>query len=132
MNIKAFLALLLVFCVLSPALAQNKPAAKNPTQSQTSDEKDDVVKINTNLVQVDAVVTKDGKPVTDLTAEDFEIFEDGKRQNITSFAYISNVPNSAPQPVAKDTNKAATAVPYGQVKPNETRRTVAFVVDDLG
>ena len=132
MNIKAFLALLLVFCILFPGLAQNKPAAQNPPQTQTSDDKDDVVKITTNLVQVDAVVTKDGKPVTNLTAEDFEIYEDGKRQNITSFAYISNVPDSAPQPVAEETKKPATVVPFGQVKPNETRRTVAFVVDDLG
>src|ERR1044072_8040390 len=100
MNIKVPLALLLVFCILLPALAQNKPAAQNPsqTQTQTSDDKDDVVKITTNLVQVDAVVTKDGKQVTDLTADDFEILQDGKRQTITSFAYISNVPNSTPQP----------------------------------
>jgi len=134
MNIKAFLALLLVFCILFPALAQNKPAAQNPsqTQTQTSDDKDDVVRISTNLVQVDAVVTKDGKPVTNLTAEDFEIYEDGKRQDITSFAYISNVPGAAAQPVAEGTKKAATIVPFGHVKPNETRRTMAIVVDDLG
>src|SRR6185369_8395471 len=93
MNIKAFFALLLVFCVLLPALAQNKPAAQNlpQTQNQTGDDKDDVVRITTNLVQVDAVVTKDGKPVTNLTADDFEIFEDGKRQTISSFAFVSNV-----------------------------------------
>src|SRR6476659_11083277 len=105
MNIKAFLALLLVFCVLLPALAQTKPTAQNPpqTQNQTGDDKDDVVRITTNLVQVDAVVLKDGKPVTNLTPEDFEIYEDGKRQTITSFAYISNGPNFEPQPVAKDT-----------------------------
>jgi len=49
-------------------------------------------------VQVDVMVTKDGRPVPNLTAEDFEIFEDGKKQTITSFAYISNVaqPSSAP------------------------------------
>jgi VWFA-related protein len=134
MNIKAFLALLLVFCILLPAFAQDKPAAPPPpqTQSQTGDNKDDVVKITTNLVQVDAVVTKDGKQVTNLTADDFEIFEDGKRQAITSFAFISNVPDAAPQPVAKDTKKPAAVVPFGPVKPNETRRTMAIVVDDLG
>src|SRR5262245_20785366 len=132
MNIKVPPALLLVFCVLLPALAQNKPTAQTPPQTQTSDDKDDVVKITTNLVQVDAVVTKDGKPVTDLTADDFEIFQDGKRQAITSFAYISNVSNSTPQPIAKDTKKPATVVPFGPVKPNETRRTMAIVVDDFG
>src|SRR5882672_1139411 len=48
----------------------------------------DVVKITTNLVQVDAVVTdKNGKVVTDLKADEVQIFEDGKPQKITHFAY---------------------------------------------
>jgi VWFA-related protein len=110
-------------------LAQNKPA---PQPQQTSDDKDDVVKINTNLVQVDAVVTKDGKPVPNLTADDFEIFEDGRRQTITSFAYITNVAASAPKPAKTDKKTAANAVPYAPVRIDEPHRTVAFVVDDLG
>lgn len=128
MTIKAFVALVLLFSILLPASGQT-PAQ---TQKPASDDKDDVVRINTNLVQVDAVVTKDGKQVTNLTADDFEIFEDGKRQTITSFAFISNVPGSAPGPVAKDAKKPATVVPFGPVKPNETRRTMAIVIDDLG
>ena len=83
MKNKAFPALLLSFCLLLPALAQTTPA---PPPQKPSDDQDEVVKINTNLVQVDAVVTKDGKPVTDLTADDFELYEDGKKQAITSFA----------------------------------------------
>jgi VWFA-related protein len=131
MNIKPYLALLLLFCILVPALGQNKPA---PPPQQTTDDKDDVIKISTNLVQVDVVVTKDGKPVTGLTAEDFEIYEDGRRQTITNFAYISNVPTSlAPKPAntAKKNNKDAV-VPYAPVNPTEPRRIMAFVVDDLG
>ena len=127
MNIKAPLAQLLLFCILLPVLAQNKPA---PQPQQTSDDKDDVVKINTNLVQVDVVVTKDGKPVPNLTADDFEIFEDGRRQTITNFAYISNVPAAAP--AKPDKKAAANAVPYAPVNINEPHRTIAFVVDDLG
>jgi VWFA-related protein len=129
MKIKAFLPLLLLFCVISPALAQTPSQTPKPPV----DEKDDVVKITTNLVQVDAVVTKDGKLVTNLTADDFEIFEDGKRQAITSFAYISNLPSSASPAATTDTKKTTTpVVPYAPVKPNEGRRTIAFVVDDLG
>src|SRR5689334_24513820 len=116
MRKRVTLALLLSVCTLLPVMGQQKPA----------DDKDDVVKITTNLVQVDAVVTKDGKPVTNLTADDFEIFEDGKRQTITSFAYISNVSNTAPQPAAKDATNTAPVVPFGPVKPNEARRTIAF------
>lgn len=63
MNVRPILALIVSFCIFISVVAQTNPAA----------DKDDVVRITTNLVQVDAVVTKDGKPVTNLTAEDFEI-----------------------------------------------------------
>jgi hypothetical protein len=51
MNKRMTLAALLLLCTLLPAMGQNKPAA---------DKDDDVVKITTNLVQVDVVVSKDG------------------------------------------------------------------------
>src|ERR1041385_7677085 len=130
MNTKVFLALLLLFCIVFLALGQTQ--TQTPSQTQKPAAEEDVVKITTNLVQVDAVVTKDGKLVNNLTADDFEIFEDGKRQTITSFAYISNVPNAAPQPPAKDTKKTGPEVPFSPIKPNEARRTMAFVIDDLG
>jgi VWFA-related protein len=117
MKSNPLLALLLSFCIFLPALAQT--------------DKDDVVKITTNLVQIDAVVTKDGKPVSNLTVDDFEIYQDGRKQAITSFAYISNVPNSTPPPT-KTTKNNVDVVPYLAVKPNEARRIMAFVVDDLG
>ena len=131
MNKRAPLALLLLFCILSPALGQDRPAPP-PPPPQTADEKHDIVKITTNLVQVDVVVTKGGKQVTDLTADDFELFEDGRRQTITSFAYISNVPASASQPVKPEKKATATAVPYAPIKRDDPHRTIAFVVDDLG
>src|SRR5438132_13732807 len=56
-----------------PATTQQLPPVSN----------EDVVRITTNLVQVDAIVTdKDGKPVTDLKPEKIQILEDGKRQKI--------------------------------------------------
>ena len=125
MKNKAFPALLLSFCLLLPALAQTTPA---PTPQKPSSDQDEVVKITTNLVQVDAVVTKDGKPVKDLTADDFEIYEDGKKQAITSFAYISNVPAT---PVTA-THAGDGPLPPRPINPNDPHRTIAFVVDDLG
>ncbi len=127
MFIKKFLlAFVMLLCVFVTGLAQTK-----------SDE--DVVRITTNLVQIDAVVTKGGKMVTDLKAEDFEIFEDGRRQQITSFAYISNVSSN----VSGRTAPTSSTVPNAPLDPNSpppipvksadvTRRTVALVVDDYG
>lgn len=122
MKLKPSFSLLLWFCVL-PALAQTKLGLPPPPQ-QTG--RDDVVKITTKLVQVDVVVTKDGKLVPNLTAEDFEIFQDGRKQTITSFAYISNVPSSTSQP------NTGNSVPFSPIKRDDPHRTIAFVVDDLG
>lgn len=116
MNAKPYLSLVLSLCVFSPVLSQ-KPAD------------DDVVRITTNLVQIDAIVTKDGKHVPNLKAEDFEIFEDGRKQTITSFAYISNVPAAAPVGEATERDKSVPAAP---LKAEDPRRTLAIVVDDLG
>ena len=135
MKSKALLALLALLCVLANGMAQTLPQGPPPpppTPDQSQD-KDDVVRITTNLVQVDAVVTKDGKQVRDLKAEDFEIFQDGKKQTITSFAYISNVPKPTtsltPDAKVAERDKSVPATP---LKPDEPRRTVAIVVDDLG
>lgn len=119
MKLRALHALMVVFCIVLPVLAQ-KPGADN----------DDVVKITTNLVQVDAVVTKDGKLVKNLTADDFEIYEDGRKQAITSFAYISNVSDTATSPPPKNTSP--DVVPFTTAKRDAPRRTIALVVDDLG
>ena len=62
-----------------------------PTQLQVvgEDDEDEVVRITSKLVQVDAVVTdKDGKQITDLKPEDFEVTENGKPQEITNFSYV--------------------------------------------
>src|ERR1041385_6849587 len=136
MKIQALLALVPPCCIFLPPLAQTQPQTAKPAASQQpqkpADDQDEVVKITTNLVQVDAVVTKDGKLVTDLTADDFEIYEDGKKQAITSFAYISNVPSTIPQPVIATKEKSGNAPPPRPIDPNEPHRTIAFVLDDLG
>ena len=93
-----------------------------------------MVRITTNLVQVDVVVTKNGKVVRDLKPSDFELFEDGKRQTITNFLYVSNVPETAPSaspPVVIKDNKIVPP-PLAPIKTNEIRRITALVVDDLG
>lgn len=85
-----------------------------------------VVPITTELVQVDAVVT-DGqnRQVTDLTAEDFEIVEDGKRRPITHFRYVA----FEPTPAAAPAEPAALRLPPPSRE--TTKRTLVIVFDDL-
>ena len=128
-----------MFSMLLATFGQQPSAA--PKQTPTTQEKppdidsQDVVKITTNLVQIDVTVTKDGKPVSELRPEDFEILEDGKPQTVTNFSYVSNVPGSASRPtsaVPRSKDKSAPPVPPARVNLNDQRRTIALVVDDLG
>jgi VWFA-related protein len=86
------------------------------------------VRITTNLVQVDAVITdKSGKLITDLRPEELQLFEDNRSQKITHFSYIAPPPS---KPIDRD-NKMP-GVPPVQLRPEDVRRTIALVVDDLG
>jgi VWFA-related protein len=125
MSTKALLALILSLSTAAPlAVGQSKPS---------EGQQEDVVRVTTNLVHVDVVVVdKEGRQVTDLTPEDFEIIEDGKRQRVTNFSYVST--GGAPADKGAATPEAATAprLPPAPLRPEQTRRTVALVVDDLG
>jgi VWFA-related protein len=110
--------------------AQNLVAPQD--QPRPSDE--DVIHINVNLVQVDAVVT-DSKHhlVTDLRASDFQVLQDGKPQKITNFSYVSLRPApaiAAAAPPAKV--KGIPPPPPVPLRPEQARRLIALVVDDLG
>jgi VWFA-related protein len=92
------------------------------------------VRITTNLVQVDAVITdRNGKLVTDLKPEELQLLEDNRAQKITHFSYIAGDTTAAPspsKPIGPD-NKTL-GVPPERLRPEDVRRTIALVVDDLG
>jgi VWFA-related protein len=73
-----------------PPTSQAAPAPKaTPQKGSTGEEVDegDVVRIETQLVSVPAVVTdRTGRPLTGLSAADFQIFEDGRPQKIANFS----------------------------------------------
>jgi len=119
--------------VPAPQRQQTKPPTEPQEPARSSDE--DVVRITTNLVQVDAVVTdRNGKPVTDLRPDEVQILEDERPQKITHFSFVTSESPGVPQTVAPAAPRDKTAPPLPPVKlhPEDVRRTIALVVDDLG
>lgn len=105
--------------------------AQNLAPPQAADQS--VIRINVNLVQLDAVVTDSHDHlVPNLEASDFQILQDGKPQKITNFSYINVKPsNAAPARVAVSEKKGVPAPPPVLLKPEQARRLLALVVDDM-
>lgn len=69
-----------------PSAPAPQPAPQKAAGGEEVGE-DDVVRIETQLVSVPAVVTdRTGRPLTGLKAADFQVFEDGRPQRIANFA----------------------------------------------
>ncbi len=64
------------------------PSANQQTNSSAEEVSEgDVVRVETQLVTVPAVVTdRNGRPLAGLRSENFVVFEDGKEQRVTNFA----------------------------------------------
>ncbi len=132
MIFKTPLLILFVFLLFTPVFGQTPSPSPSPQRGTAPS--DEVVRITTNLVQIDVVVTdKDGIQVTDLVPEDFEITEGNKKQEITNFSHVSVAPTAsvsrpANDPAIKDRKPVAPA----PLRPEQVHRTIALVVDDLG
>jgi len=92
------------------------------------------IKLSVNEVVLDVVVLdkKTGNPITDLTAADFEVYQDNRRQEIKSSVYIDSRPDEAAQPAAvlKDAPNFPIS-PAVVLKKEDVRRTIIFIVDDI-
>lgn len=63
-----------------------------PATASAQDDPDEVLKVNTSLVQLNVgVVDRQGRAITNLSRRDFSVYEDGVLQPITDFE-----PNTAP------------------------------------
>jgi len=136
MKRKLLLLLILAFQGAVSAWAQTPQASPTPAPEPQRPEDIDVVRITTNLVQVDAVVTDNkGKIVTDLKPQEIQIFEDGRQQKLTHFTFITTAPPetaSVPEVKPRGVDKNALPPPPTRLKQEDVRRTIAIVVDDLG
>jgi VWFA-related protein len=115
----------MVFPFLCVCLLQAQEAAPPPT----------VFSVSTTLVQIDSVVTDaKGHQVANLKPGDFQVLVDRKLQAITNFSYIHldspglNRPSLSPQALRKP---LPSANPADVLKPEDVRRSMVLVVDDL-
>jgi VWFA-related protein len=134
-------ATFILICALIAAIhaqTTNSPSPARRGEIPTQ-KPEDVVRITTNLVQVDVtVVDQKGQPVTDLVADDFIVTEDGQPKKITNFSFIAPSSVVVPPPAATPATKPARGVapvpppPPVTLRRDQVRRTIALVVDDLG
>jgi VWFA-related protein len=122
---RRFFGLGLTFLLAIPIFGQQPAKTPGP--------EDEVVRIGTNLIQIDATVTdKNGKVVPGLGIADFEVYENGELQRLSAVSFVSRTAGGAS--IADRTDSAATATPVGkplQVKKESVRNTIAILVDDL-
>lgn len=101
-----------------------------PTPTPLPAASDDVVKISTTLIQIDVSATgRDGKVVRDLRPDEFEVFENGQKQDISNFSFVSNE-REITVPAAKPV-KGQMIPPPAPIRAENVRRAIALVVDDL-
>ena len=81
--------------------------ARDPGNGTTIPAQNDVLRINTRLVEVDVVVRSKDGPVTGLAKEDFTLFDNGKAQRVDVFS-VSTAERSK-------VNDAQPALPEGVV-----------------
>jgi VWFA-related protein len=103
-----------------PATPAAQPAVQTPPLT---------FKVEVEYVEVDAIVTdKQGNVVRDLTRDDFEVYEGGKRQRIDLFSFIDVPVERAEKPVYA----AAPIVPDVQTNVSLPQgRIFVLVLDDL-
>ena len=138
-----FSGIFVVFCfgsfflLISYSTGQDVPATATPVAESTPDHEPAEpleIKLSVNEVRLDVVVLdKKGNPITDLTAADFEVYQDKKRQEILSSVYIDNQPHATAQSAAGRKNAPNSGLPLTPsplLKKEDVSRTIIFLVDD--
>ncbi len=107
------------------------PAGNKPQKPKGQE--NDPLRIETELVQIDVVVAdKAGKLVSDLKREDFELFEDGKPQQVSYFSVGTAArPAAWLKPEPKKSPKESVAAGTTPTAEVSAGRFVVLAVDDL-
>jgi VWFA-related protein len=125
---RALLVLLLSF---TSALSQT-PQVQKPNNELNQD---DVIRITTQLVQTNVVVvdSKD-RVIPDLSMADFELYDNGKKQELKFLEFVSIDTGRRTEGKRPTSDVPASAVENDSIKgvsAKDVKRVIAFVVDDL-
>src|SRR5215468_6811348 len=125
---KLSLTLLLSTLLPAAAIAQTPQRQKNAQPAQ----EDVTVRIGTKLVQIDVGVTdKSDQVVRDLKLDNFELYEDGKKQQLQFIEFVDAQTGRR----VRDSHNPQTTTSETPSSPSPTgaslKRVIAFVVDDL-
>src|SRR2546430_2802907 len=116
---------LLYFVTTLTVSAQNQKPLPSPTPAE------DVLRIDTELVQTDVMVfDKNCKFVSGLSREQFDLSVDGKPQPISSFEQVS-AGTSKEVRLLRSRSKSTTAVSENAPVTENLGRTIVFFIDDL-
>lgn len=101
------------------------PQARQSSQAPVRPDDQPIFRLSVSLVQLDAVVTdRQGRHVTTLGPDDFEVFQNGRSQPVVAVSYVEAherwVDTSGLPPLDAEA-----------LTPADARRTVVVIVDDL-
>ena len=130
---KITLPIIVAFLSLTSVIAQDKKQKPSPSPSPTPAEVEDVVRVNTELVQTDVMVfDKDGKFVSGLKPESFELLVDGQPQQIAFFDSVVTGGRSEVAALRAGSGKKHTQPVEDSGEPVSGQgRTILFFVNDL-
>jgi VWFA-related protein len=91
-----------------------------------------IIRIDSKLVQLDfMVLDKEDRQVKNLTADDIEVYQDGKLQNVSNFSYVDFANSEVSQTGKPEkSNKNAVPIPPAITRMQSQGRLLTFVVDD--
>ena len=118
------IALLVVGGLMQWPAATQQPQSQQPQQPPQP--QPPRFRTETNLVRVDVYATKDGVPVQDMKAEEFELFEDTAPQKIDSFEHILVTP-AGPADTLVEPNSVTAA---NQLVADPRRRVFVIYLDN--
>ena len=124
----------LVVLLMTGAIAISAAVGQTPQTQQKPPEiaPEDIIRITTSLVQTDVVVTdKNDQIIPDLKLEDFDVYDNGKKQEVKFMEFVST---ENPRRVEGERSGLPSYVePPNSVgiSAKDLKRVIAFVLDDL-